>query len=148
MRGADSLAFLEQHDAEIRENRAKRIKLGLDLQGGMRVVLEVNVLKLIEDLGKNRDDVFAQIMNEVRDETRRSEDSPVLIMRRKFEERQIRMSRYYGSLRDDNDKIASFLEDETKKAIDRAIEIVGNRVDQYGVSEPVDPEAGRHAHQR
>lgn len=136
LRGSDSLAFLEQHDAEIRENRAKRIKLGLDLQGGMRVVLEVNVLKLIEDLGKNRDDVFAQIMNEVRDETRRSEESPVLIMRRKFEERQIRMSRYYGSLRDDNDRITSYLEDETKKAIDRAIEIVGNRVDQYGVSEP------------
>ncbi len=55
LHGADSLAYLEQHDAEIREVRAKRIKLGLDLQGGMRVVLEVNVLKLIEDLGKNKD---------------------------------------------------------------------------------------------
>lgn len=136
LRGADSLAFLEQHEAEIRENRAKRIKLGLDLQGGMRVVMEVNVLKLIEDLARNKDDVFTGIMKEVRDETRRSDESPVIIMRRKFEERQIRMSRYYGSLRDDNDQVSSFLEDETKKAIDRAIEIVGNRVDQYGVSEP------------
>ncbi len=137
LRGADSLAYLEKNDAEIRENRAKRIKLGLDLQGGMRVVLEVNVLKLIEDLGKNRDDVFAQIMKEVREEARSSDESPVVILRRKFEERQIRMSRYYGSLRDDNDKIAAFLEDESKKAIDRGMEIVGNRVDQYGVSEPV-----------
>jgi preprotein translocase subunit SecD len=102
----------------------------------MRVVLEVNVLKLIEDLAKNKDDVFAQIMNEVREESRRSEESPVLILRRKFEERQIRMSRYYGNLRDDNDKVASTLDDEATKAIDRAIEIVGNRVNQYGVSEP------------
>jgi preprotein translocase subunit SecD len=40
LRGADSLQFIEQNDAEIRENRAKWIKLGLDLQGGMRVVLK------------------------------------------------------------------------------------------------------------
>ena len=134
--GPDSTAFVEAHEQEIRDYRARRIKLGLDLQGGMRVVLEVNVLRLIEDLAKNKDDVFAQITKEVRSEAARSEESAVLLLRRKFEERQIRMSRYYGSLRDDNDRIYSSLEDEAKKAIDRAIEIVRNRVDQYGVSEP------------
>ncbi|MBP1657632.1 MAG: secD, partial [Bacteroidetes bacterium] len=136
LRGADSVQFIEQNEAEIRENRSKRIKLGLDLQGGMRVVLEVNVLKLIEDLAKNKDDVFTQIVKEVREEAKLSDESPVIIMRRKFEERQIRMSRYYGNLRDDNDRVTADLENESKKAIDRAIEIVGNRVDQYGVSEP------------
>jgi preprotein translocase subunit SecD len=134
--GADSLTFIEQNEAAIRENRQKRIKLGLDLQGGMRVVLEVNVVRLIEDLAKNKDEAFTQVLREVREEARRSEESPVLIMRRKFEERQIRLSRYYGSLRDDNAKIATFLDDEAKKAIDRGMEIVRNRVDQYGVSEP------------
>ncbi len=134
--GQDSLAFVEQHENEIRENRAKRIKLGLDLQGGMRVVLEVNVVRLLEDLAKNKDDVFAQIIKEVRDDAKRSEEDPVLLLRQKFEARQIRLSRYYGSLRDDNDKVFTFLEDESKKAIDRAMEIVGNRVNQYGVSEP------------
>jgi SecD/SecF fusion protein len=136
LHGTDSLQFVEKNETELRENRAKRIKLGLDLQGGMRVVLEVNVLRLLEDLGKNKDDVYGQMMTEVRDEVKRSDESPVVIMRRRFEARQIRMSRYYGSLRDDNDKVASMLEDESKKAIDRAMEIVGNRVDQYGVSEP------------
>lgn len=136
LHGEDSLKFVETHEASLRENRAKRIKLGLDLQGGMRVVLEVNVLKLLEDLAKNKDDMFAQIIKEVREETRKSDESPVLLLRRKFEQRQIRLSRYYGSLRDDNDKVSSSLEDEAKKAIDRGIEIVRNRVDQYGVSEP------------
>jgi preprotein translocase subunit SecD len=134
--GQDSLAFFEQNEQELRENRQKRIKLGLDLQGGMRVVLEVHVLKLIEDLAKNRDEAFAQIMKEVREEAARSEESPVSILRRKFEERQVRMSRYYLTLRDDNDRITSYLEDEATKAIDRGMEIVRNRVDQYGVSEP------------
>ena len=133
---ADSLSFVEANETAIREARAKRIKLGLDLQGGMRVVLEVNVLKLIEDLAKNRDETFTDIINSVRAESARSEESPVLILRRVFEERQIRMSRYYGSLRDDNDRIFGILEDEAQKAIDRGMEIVRNRVDQYGVSEP------------
>ena len=136
LHGIDSVQFLETKENEIREARAKRIKLGLDLQGGMRVVLEVNVLKLIEDLGKNKDQTFNDLIGQVREDSRKSEESPVLLLRRRFEERQIRMSRYYGSLRDENDRIYSFLEDESKKAIDRGIEIVRNRVDQYGVSEP------------
>lgn len=136
LHGDDSLQFIEKHENDIREYRAKRIKLGLDLQGGMRVVLEVNVLKLIEDLAKNKDEVFTQIMKEVHDEARTSEESPVLLLRRKFETRQIRMSRYYRNLRDTNDEIYKFLEDEATKAIDRGMEIVRNRVDQYGVSEP------------
>src|SRR4030042_2976092 len=68
--GADSLQFLESHENEIRENRTKRIKLGLDLQGGMRVVLEVNVLKLLDDLAKNKDDAFASIMQQGREEAK------------------------------------------------------------------------------
>ena len=134
--GDDSLQFVASHETELRDSRAKRIKLGLDLQGGMRVVLEVNVLKLIEDLAKNRDEVFTQIMKEVRAEAGTSDESPVLLLRRKFEARQIRMSRYYRNLRDNNDDIYKFLQDESTKAIDRGMEIVRNRVDQYGVSEP------------
>ncbi len=136
LHGEDSLQFVEKHESDIRDYRAKRIKLGLDLQGGMRVVLEVNVLKLIEDLAKNKDDAFNQIIKEVRDEVRTSEESPVLLLRKKFETRQIRMSRYYRNLRDTNDEIYKFLDDEATKSIDRGMEIVRNRVDQYGVSEP------------
>jgi SecD/SecF fusion protein len=136
LHGPDSLTFVEQHENEIRENRAKRIKLGLDLQGGMRVVLEVNIVRLLEDLAKNKDDTFVQVIKEVRDEAKRVDEDPVLALRKKFEARQVRLSRYYGNLRDDNDKVFTSLEDESKKAIDRAMEIVGNRVNQYGVSEP------------
>ncbi|MBM2845763.1 MAG: Preprotein translocase subunit SecD [Bacteroidetes bacterium] len=136
LHGADSLAFVAKNENELREYRQKRIKLGLDLQGGMRVVLEVNVLKLLEDLAKNKDNVFTELIAQVREEAGRSEESSVLLLRRKFEARGIRLSRYYGSLRDDDEKIFQNLEDEAVKAIDRAMEIVRNRVDQYGVSEP------------
>ncbi|MGB6647174.1 MAG: protein translocase subunit SecD, partial [Bacteroidota bacterium] len=112
--GEDSLGFIEENEMDIRDARTDRIKLGLDLQGGMRVVLEVNVLKLIEDLAKNKDATFTDILEVVKGEVQQSEESPVLILRRNFEERQIRMSRYYGSLRDDNDRIYGFLENESE----------------------------------
>ena len=49
-------------DPSIRENREKRMKLGLDLQGGMYLVMEVNTAKLIEKLVKNPDDEFKVLL--------------------------------------------------------------------------------------
>ncbi|HEY4644174.1 MAG TPA: protein translocase subunit SecD, partial [Bacteroidota bacterium] len=104
--GDDSAKFVEDHQNEIREVREKRLKLGLDLQGGMRVVLEVNVLKLLEDLAGNRkDSTFNRIIEEVRAEARTSDESLLSIFRRKFENQGIRLSRYYGSIRDTDDDI-------------------------------------------
>ena len=134
--GADSTAFLDDHEAEIRAARQDRIKLGLDLQGGMRVVLEVNTLKLLEDLAKNKDQVFNGLIEEVRAESRSSDQDLIDILQQKFQAKQVRLSRYYGSIRDSDDDVIKKLRDETSNAIDRAQEIVRNRVDQYGVSEP------------
>ncbi len=135
MTGQDSIAYLEKNHDGILSAKAKRVKLGLDLQGGMRVVLEVDILKLLEDLAKNKDENFHTILKEVRTESAANEVSIIPLFAKKFQERGIRLSRYYGSIRDEDAKIISMLEDETGKSVDRAIEIVRNRVDQYGVSE-------------
>ena len=142
--GQDSLAYVEQHEDEIRDARFKRIKLGLDLQGGMRVVLEVNVLKLWEDMAKSKDEVFATIMSSVRNDSKTSNRPLIELVKDQFVQRGIRLSRYYGSIRDTDADLLSRLEDESTKAIDRAMEIVRNRVDQYGVSEPsIQKQGGR-----
>ncbi len=116
--------------------RAKRIKLGLDLQGGMRVVLEVNTAKLLEKVAKNPDDVFKKVLAESEKESALSDESVVDIFARKFTARGIRLSRYFGSIRDDDSKIVSDLKKDAEDAVTRAMEIIRNRVDQYGVSEP------------
>jgi preprotein translocase subunit SecD len=116
--------------------RAQRIKLGLDLQGGMRVVLEVNTAKLLEKVAKNPDEVFKKILTESEKEASLSEESVVDIFARKFAARGIRLSRYFGSVRDDDSKIVSDLKKDAEDAVSRAMEIIRNRVDQYGVSEP------------
>jgi SecD/SecF fusion protein len=133
--GQDSIAYLENNHDNMLDAKMKRVKLGLDLQGGMRVVLEVDILKLLEDLAKNKDEKFYSILKEVRNEATSNEISIIPTFTKRFQRDTIRLSRYYGSMRDDDAKITSMLENESDKAIDRAIEIVRNRVDQYGVSE-------------
>ena len=144
LQGEDSSKYVEQHDVEIRDARQRRIKLGLDLQGGMRVVLEVNVLKLIEDLAKNKDDNFEAVMGEVHREAALSDQDLISLVQQGFQTKGIRLSRYYGNVRDNDADVIKRLQDETGNAVDRAMEIVRNRVDQYGVSEPsIQKQGGR-----
>ena len=142
--GQDSLTYVEQNQDQILQAKLKRIKLGLDLQGGMRVVLEVDVLQLLDDLARDKDDNFKSIMSEVRKEAASSEINILETFSGKFQIREIRMSRYYGNIRDDDKTTIGNLGNETEKAIDRAVEIVRNRIDQYGLTEPgIQKQGGR-----
>jgi preprotein translocase subunit SecD len=134
--GADSLSYAEAHEPEIRSARQNRIKLGLDLQGGMRVVLEVNVLKLIEGEAKNKDDTFNALMDEIRATAKTSDQDVIDLLAERFTAKQVRLSRYYGSFRDADQDVIKKLRQDAADAVDRGMEIVRNRVDQYGVSEP------------
>ena len=116
--------------------REKRVKLGLDLQGGMYLVMEVNTAKLLEKLAKEPDNQFKQILKASEDESRKSDENVVAIFTRKMKEKNIRLSRYFGSIREDDNTIENRLLQQEADAVSRAIEIIRNRVDQYGVSEP------------
>ncbi len=143
-RGEDSVAYIQTNEKSIREARAKRIKLGLDLQGGMRVVLEVNIIKMLETMAKNKDEQFTTLLTQVEKIAQTSDENVVDIFQKKFEEQGIRLSRYYGTLRETNEEILKNLRDESDKAVDRAMEIIRNRIDQYGVSEPsIQKQGGR-----
>lgn len=123
-------------DPSIREARMKRIKLGLDLQGGMRVVLEVNTVKLLEKLANNPDDAFRKLLAEAGKEAALSNESVVELVGNKFQEKGIRLSRYFGTIRQDDGEIIKELKKQSEEAVTRAKEIIRNRVDQYGVAEP------------
>lgn len=123
-------------NTDIVKNREKRIKLGLDLQGGMRVVLEVNTGKLLEKLAKNPDEIFRTVLAEAQAESERTDESVVDLVAKKLSQRGIRLSRYFGTIRDEDSQILSDLNDNAEDAVNRAVEIIRNRVDQYGVSEP------------
>lgn len=132
---ADSAKFFDENESDIRDARAKRLKLGLDLQGGMYVTMEVNIADLLDKMAKNKDEVLREFLDATKAEAATSDEPLIDIFRRKFEEKNMRLSRYYGDIRNSNDEIVSMLKDESEKAVERAIQIIRNRIDQYGVSE-------------
>jgi SecD/SecF fusion protein len=123
-------------DPSIAEARQKRIKLGLDLQGGMRVVLEVNTVRLLEKIARNPDETFNQVLAEAERRADATDESVVDILGTVMSERDIRLSRYFGTIRQDDSEILDGLRKDAEDAVTRAVEIIRNRVDQYGVSEP------------
>jgi preprotein translocase subunit SecD len=116
--------------------RDKRIKLGLDLQGGMYLVMEVNTAKLLERLAKDPDEQFKQLLSDAERESKLSEENVVTILSQKMQEKGIRLSRYFGTIREDDADIQSRLLEQESDAVSRALEIINNRINQYGVSEP------------
>ncbi|NTW50232.1 MAG: protein translocase subunit SecD, partial [Chlorobiales bacterium] len=133
----DSLKYVQENRTSIEAAKEKRLKLGLDLQGGMHVVLEVDVLGLIEGRARNRDEKFDKIVAKVREQAKTSNTPIPELLAKEFKEQNIRLSLYFYDIRDTDEQIVSKLEKEATEAVDRAREIIRNRVDQYGVAEPV-----------
>ncbi len=123
-------------DPTIRDNREKRMKLGLDLQGGMYLVMEVNTAKLIEKLAKDPDEKFKGFLKAAEAEAKITDVELVEILATKIKDAGLRLSRYFGSIREEDSDIINKLKEQEADAVTRAIEIISNRVNQYGVSEP------------
>lgn len=133
----DSAAFFEKYGTDVIKARENRIKLGLDLQGGMYVIMEVDIAKLLTDLAKKQDDVLKQALDAATEQTKNSDEDFVNVFEAKLMEKGASLKAYYGEIRDDEATIKSTLKTEVENSIDRAIQVVRNRIDQYGVSEPV-----------
>ena len=134
--GQDSLDFLDKNNQSILNARDKRLKLGLDLKGGMYVVMDVDVVKLLEDMAKKKDDQLTAILADVKESSKNSEELILETFKIKLKEKGLSLKSYYGELRDSEAEIEAKLSKEIDNSLDRAVEIVRNRVDQYGVAEP------------
>jgi len=134
--GQDSINFVDQNNQKLINARDKRLKLGLDLKGGMYVVMDVDVVKLLEDMAKNKDEQLTGILAEVKENSKNNEELILETFKIKLQEKGLNLKSYYGELRDSDVDVESKLSKEIDNALDRAVEIVRNRVDQYGVAEP------------
>lgn len=134
---ADSLKFAIDNRAEIEHAREKSLKLGLDLRGGMHLVMEVDLFDLIEQKAWNKDARFQQIMTSVRNTAANSGENPVELLAAEFKKQNIPLSRYFYDIRNTDQEIVDKLNKESQDALVRAKEIIRNRIDQYGVAEPV-----------
>jgi len=141
----DRIEYLQANETRINDMREKTLTLGLDLQGGMHVTLELATHQLIRELaGEYGDDEFEEILSSAWQEAREGNTDVIPVFVTHFEERdgEARLSRYFRSDADNitrrstNAEIQEWLQDQRDAAVNRAIEIVRNRVDRFGVTEP------------
>lgn len=146
---ADSLAVMESFKKQFGEALLKaknaQLKLGLDLRGGMYVTLEVDVPKLIEETASKEqvDDIFELVIAKTKNDARNTDQDVIDIFLKNFDaiarpKGKSLISYFdFGNIRDLSDeKIIDKLREDQKQAIDQALEVLRQRIDQYGVAEP------------
>ncbi len=115
---------------------SKIIKQGLDLKGGMYIVLEVDIPNLVSKLAINHDDKFDQVLSSIASQMDSPEADFFNLLAFAAEQENIRLTRYFHELGGTTEIIIAALKEEADDAINRVLEILQNRVDQFGVSEP------------
>ena len=125
----------KQGNLETLESRA--IKQGLDLKGGMYIALEVDVPTLIENIAINKDRKLSSVFSEVREQILLAPETDFFFTFSSLvRDREVKLSRYYYDYGSNSEDIITALKSEAEDAIDRVLEILQNRIDQFGVAEP------------
>lgn len=134
---SDAEKEMLREEGKLEEIESRTIKQGLDLKGGMYIVLEVDLPTLMETLAENKDGKFNRSITSVRNQLKRIPEANFFTLFTSTSgENNLKLSRYYYDYGSSNSDIIVALEDEAEDAINRVLEILVNRVDQFGVAEP------------
>jgi len=127
---------------------AGNLNLGLDLRGGMHVILSVDEIAFIRKGAVKADNEFKEFFKEVQEESRLATVTPLLVLKQQTEAKGFDLVKYYAphyqekyGLTDDdipssNEEIFNLFQRELEAANQGSLEILRNRVDKFGVSEP------------
>jgi SecD/SecF fusion protein len=131
----------------LQEVKQNELNLGLDLQGGMHVTLEVSPIEIIKGLSGNSEDrAFNEAIEQARVTSRTSQEDFVTLFYRAY--RQIRPDGNFASifstaanrgrisLQSSDQDVLRVINGEVEDAIDRAFNILRTRVDRFGTSTP------------
>ncbi|MEL1222269.1 MAG: protein translocase subunit SecD [Candidatus Neomarinimicrobiota bacterium] len=120
-------------DDQIDYFESRSIKQGLDLKGGIYIVLEVDLPQLIDNLAKNKDNNFNN-----------SSSDFFTFFENLADEKELKLPRYFINYFKTKDQIITQLSLQSEDSIKRVIEIIQNRVDQFGVAEPTIQKQGNN----
>jgi len=123
---------------------SKSIKQGLDLKGGIYIVLEVDLPQLINTLAKNKDKKFDIFLEELSEDYKNNSTDFFTLFEEKALEKDLKLPRYFISYGKTKDQIIEQLNLQSADSINRIIEIIQNRVDQFGVAEPTIQKQGNN----
>ena len=131
-------------NGELENLESKVIRQGLDLKGGMYIVLEADIPALITNLASFKDERLLKVIEKTREQSSNPSLDVFTIFKNEVLNDNIKLSRYYHEYGASLEDIMSALREESDDAINRVLEILQNRVDQFGVSEPTIQKQGKH----
>lgn len=142
---AEQVQYLEENREKLQNLQENSLSLGLDLQGGMYVTLEIGVDQLVLELaGDFADETLRDVIDVAQERSIENGTDFITEFVAEFENRDpnAMLSRYYRSdaenitRRSTNEEVETYLQGQVSSAVERAMEIVRSRVDRYGVTEP------------
>lgn len=130
-----------------KEVKNSEISLGLDLQGGMHVTLEVSPVDIVKGLaGNSSDSTFVKALSKANVQQKTSQKNFTDLFFENF--RKDNPTRKFASifanastrgrisLQDTDEQVVSVVNQEVESAIERSYTILRNRLDQFGTSQP------------
>ena len=126
----------------LKECREREINLGLDLKGGMNVIMEMNVADVLRALsGHNQDPNFNQALsNAVARQNKGDNKDFVSLFVEEYEKIDpgVRLSVIFTprELNNSNQKVIEYLRTELKGAVDNSFNVLRTRIDRFGVVSP------------
>ena len=129
--------------------KEKELNLGLDLKGGMNIVLQLDLAELVRSCAREKTtEEFNKAMALAKERADQTHEDFITLFAQAWEEVapgkrlsfDIDLDKLSGDVKNKsratNDEIISLLKDEAKGAIDNSYQVVERRVNQFGVAQP------------
>jgi SecD/SecF fusion protein len=146
-------SFLGVKDYTYSEVKEKELNLGLDLKGGINVMLQVSVKDILVGLSNNsKNPVFNAALDKASNQQSDSQDTYLELFLEAFEQEsnanggsvKLASPDVFGhkdlrskiNLNMTNEEVAKVIRDEADGAIDRAFTVLRSRIDKFGVAQP------------
>ncbi len=139
-----NLGFVKFNYKECKE---KEINLGLDLRGGMNVMLEISVEDVIRALSNDsKDPIFNQALAQAREDQKNSTSDYITLFASAYEKlsNSGKLSYIFNTpeLREvitpasTNEQVIAVLREQAESAIANSFNVLRNRIDRFGVTQP------------
>jgi SecD/SecF fusion protein len=127
--------------------KTRELALGLDLQGGMSVTLQVSLRDLVKTLsGNNPDVVLAQALDKADIDSRTSQSDYITLFVNEYEKLNpngklaslfaTQSNEEHVKYNSTNAEVEAFLKDQATVAVQQTYTVLNTRIDQLGVTQP------------
>lgn len=129
------------------EVKSKQISLGLDLQGGMSVVLQVSLEDLIKSMANNsQDPTFLKALENAKKRQAETQENFVTLFGQEFQKLDsgAKLAAIFATpenkdkinFNSTNEQVLAVLRKESEGAVERTFNIIRSRIDEFGVTQP------------